>query len=140
MNKWLYNDGYSKIGFDEVVPCVVQVLTGTARNNEHYQQATGLSLEVLKEKSVEFNKLHVLLDGSQAGPITSSDIDYFRNSILPDMYSRGVRYVAFVPPEKKISGIILAEMFRNITFKNLTIKQFTDFSSARKWLKKLDIY
>jgi hypothetical protein len=140
MNKWLYNDGYSKIGFDEVVPCVVQVLTGTARNNEHYQQATDMSVAVLKQKAEEFSKMHLLLDGSQAGPITSSDIDYFRNSVLPDMYNRGVRYVAFIPPEKKLSGIILAEMFRNINFKNLTIKQFTDFTSARKWLKKLDIY
>lgn len=135
MSKLHYKDDYSTIDFDHLVPCVIHTTKGMAHHSDHYQQVHEKLLEVLNAQQNFYNRLHILLDNREAGPISSRDINYYRTNVIPLLRSRGVQHVALIPPQKTISNIILRELFKDIDDQNLTIKEFENRKEARRWLK-----
>jgi len=137
MAKHYYRDDYSTIDFDHMVPCIIHKAKGMAHHSEHYQFVQERLAELLTSQLDLYNRLHMLIDSSEAGPISSRDIGYYRTTMLPLIHSKGVRYVAFIPPQKKIAGIILNELFKNNEYPNLIVKEFDTTKLARKWLKDI---
>ncbi len=135
MGKLHYKDDYSTIDLDHIVPCIIHTSKGMAHHSEHYKQVHEKLLEVLNEQQTSYNRLHILVDNREAGPISSTDIDYYRTSVIPLLRSCGVQHVAFVLPQKMMSNIILRELFKNIEDQNLTVKEFENRKEARRWLK-----
>ncbi len=134
MEKVYYQDDYSTLSINEILPCLVQTFQGLAHSSEHYRKVQDFGLKLVEREMQHLTTLNVLVDSSQAGSISMDDIEYHRNKVLPMLYEKGVRFIAYIPPEKKISKIIFDEIFYKVDLEELVIKQFNSSSEAKSWL------
>lgn len=132
MEKVYYQDDYSTLAINETLPCLFQKFKGIAHSSDHYKKIQDISINLISEKLHHFENLNLLVDSSEAGSITLEDIEYHRNQVMPLLYSKGIRFIAYVPPTAKISRIIFSEVFRDLFIDNLVIKQFDSVVDAKK--------
>lgn len=137
MEKVYYQDDYSTLTINEMLPCLFQKFKGMAHSSEHYKKVQDFSLTLVTQKLQHFKRLNLLIDSSQAGSITLEDIEYHRTKVMPILYDKGVRFIAYVPPSKKISKLIFDEIFYNLDLEKLVIKQFNSSVEAKRWLRSI---
>jgi anaerobic ribonucleoside-triphosphate reductase len=137
MKKIYYKDDYSTLAISQRMPCLFQKFKGTAHSSDHYKKIHNISIKLVSEKLQHYKRLNMLVDSSEASPITLEDIEYFRNEVMPVLYKTGIRFIAYVPPSKKISRLIFSEVFNNMKIDNLVIQYFESPGKASKWLHSL---
>jgi hypothetical protein len=137
MEKVYYKDDYSTLAISPMMPCLFQKFKGTAQSSDHIKKIQDMSISLVTEKLQHYKKLNLLVDSSEASPITLEDIEYYRNKVIPTLYKKGIRFIAYVPPSKKISRVIFDEVFIDLDIKKLVIQHFDSPVEARKWLRSL---
>jgi hypothetical protein len=137
MEKIYYKDDYSTLAISKMMPCFFQKFEGTAHSSDHYKKIQDISINLVTEELYHYKKLNMLVDSSDASPITLEDIAYYRNKVIPTLYSKGIRFIAYIPPSRKISRIIFGEVFNNLIIDKLVVQQFDSPIQARRWLRSL---
>jgi hypothetical protein len=132
-----YEDDYSTLAISQMMPCLFQKFKGTAHSSEHYKKIQDMSITLVSEKLQHYKKLNMLVDSSEASSITLEDVEYYRNKVIPALYNKGIRFIAYIPPSKKISRIIFGEVFNDLQMDKLVVQQFNSTMEAKKWLRSL---
>lgn len=128
-----FEDSYAKLEFDASIPCVKLTLDGVPRYSEHYQFVQRKRLELLKRESKKFGRINLLTDSSTAGPVLDEDVNFFKHQILPELEQAGVRFLAIVMPEGKLTQLTIREMTERS--RSITVKFFDSMREARAWLR-----
>lgn len=137
MEKVYYKDDYSTLAINEMMPCLFQKFKGTAHSSDHYKKVQDISIALVSEKLQHYKKLNMLIDSSEASSITEEDIEYYRNQVIPVLYNKGIRFIAYIPPSRRISRMIFSEVFSDLSLEKLVIQQFESAIEAKRWLRSL---
>ena len=137
MIKPFYQDEYATIELDDSIPCVRLTLNGVPRYSEHYQYVQKKRLELIEREIHNYPKLHMLTDSRTAGPVLDEDVAHFKTVTLPDMIKAGIKYLAIVMPQNKITQLTIQEMTADTG--ELTVRNFGSMREARHWLRKMTL-
>jgi hypothetical protein len=130
-----YKDDYATIELDDSIPCIRLTLDGVPRYSEHYHLIQAKRMELMRQEVKNYPKLHMLTDSRTAGPVLDEDVDYFKNSVLPEIEKAGIRFLAIVMPSSKFTQLTIREMTQQTRV--LTVKYFESMREARLWLRKM---
>lgn len=133
MVRLFYRDDYALIELDEDIPCVKLTITGVPRFSEHYQLVQIKRLELMHRELKNFERLHMLTDSRLAGPVLDEDVNFFKESVLPQMEEAGIRFLAVVQPTGKFTRHTIREMIANA--RSIEVCTFDDMREARHWLR-----
>lgn len=133
MVKQFYRDDYVTIELDDEVPCVKATAQGLPKFSEHFQLVQVKRLELLHQEIKNFDLLHLLTDSRQAGPILDIDVEFFKQSVLPEIESMGVKFWAIVLPKSKFTRFVVREMISES--EQIEFRTFEDMREARTWLR-----
>lgn len=133
MVKQFYKDEYATIELDDEVPCVKLTLQGMPRFSEHYQLVQIKRLELMHRELKNFERLHMLTDSRAAGPVLNEDVEFFKQSVMPEMERAGIRFLAVVMPTGKFTRHTIKEMVADAS--TAEVKMFDDMREARAWLR-----
>lgn len=133
MVKQFYKDEYATIELDDEVPCVKLTLQGMPRFSEHYQLVQIKRLELMHRELKNFERLHMLTDSRAAGPVLNEDVEFFKQSVMPEIERAGIRFLAVVMPTGKFTRQTIKEMVADAN--TAEVKMFDDMREARAWLR-----
>lgn len=128
-----YQDEYATLELDESVPCVKLKLEGMPRFSEHYQLIQNKRLELMREGMKRHKLLHMLTDSRAAGPVLEEDVQFFRDRVMPEMETAGVKFLAIVMPSNVFTRMTIQDMTGNS--KLINIRYFDSIREAREWLR-----
>lgn len=137
MVKQFYRDDYVTIELDDEVPCVKATAQGLPKFSEHFQLVQIKRLELLHQEIKNFDLLHLLTDSRQAGPILDIDVEFFKQSVLPEIERMGVKFWAIVLPKSKFTRFAVREMISQS--EQIEFSTFDDMREARTWLKSKSV-
>jgi hypothetical protein len=135
MVKPFYKDDYATIELDDSIPCIRVTLNGVPRYSEHYHLIQAKRTELMRQEVRNYPKLHMLTDSRTAGPVLDEDVDYFKNTVLPEIEKGGIRFLAIVMPSSKFTQLTIRQMTQETRV--LTVKYFDSMREARLWLRKM---
>lgn len=127
-----YSDNYATIELDEAIPCIKTTFSGIPRHSDHYRAVQRKRIELIRTQK---NKpIQLLTDSRKGGLIIPSDIEFFKQRVLPALAKEGVRYFAVVKPEGLIAKMVFEEMVINPPDGMITAA-FSSEEEAKAWLK-----
>src|SRR6476620_3326589 len=91
--KGFYQDEYATIDLDASIPCVRLIANGIPRYSEHYNFVQAKRLELIYREVKNFDRLHMLTDSRNAGPVLNEDVLHFRTDVMPAMEKAGIRFL-----------------------------------------------
>jgi hypothetical protein len=128
-----YQDDYATVDLDESIPCVRLIANGIPRYSEHYHFVQAKRLELMYREIKNFDRLHMLTDSRNAGPVLNEDVRHFRTSVMPAMEKAGIRFLAIVMPSNKFTRLTIKEMTEHTQI--VTVHYFELMRDARAWLR-----
>jgi hypothetical protein len=131
--KAFYQDEYATVDLDESIPCVRLIANGVPRYSEHYRYVQAKRLELIYREIKNFDRLHMLTDSRNAGPVLNEDVQHFRTSVMPAMRKAGIRFLAIVMPSNKFTRLTIKEMTEGTEI--ITVRCFELMRDARAWLR-----
>ena len=128
-----YEDQYATVSFVDSIPCIKLKLDGVPRSSDHYQFVHHKLLELVREETKNYFRLHLMTDSSHAGLVLDEDMAYYRSSIAPALEKAGIRYHAIVLPKSLIVRLMISQTA--LSTKKLKVQFFNSVIGASKWLK-----
>jgi len=137
MVKPYFEDEYASVKLDDSIPCIMLTLRGIPRYSEHYQHVQTKRMELVRDQVKNYQKLHLLTDSREAGPVLDEDVEYFKNNVLPEMEEAGIRYLAVVMPKNKFTQLTIRDMTKRTN--QLNVRYFESIREARHWLREMTL-
>jgi hypothetical protein len=126
------------LDFDTSVPCFVTRYTDYMMSND-FRELNLFSVTQLDKKATEHRHLTWIVDMKMAEVFNDDDVKWADNKFNPELYARGIRFMAIVVPSDVMANMNMDDYVRanNQSQNPFVMKLCADIESARQWCREV---
>jgi hypothetical protein len=130
----LFENEYVRLSIDESVPCL-EWIGKKYMPSEAFRTSEEKSLQLYRESKKKYPQLEWLVDARDIGVVSSQDMQWVIDKILPRFALAGLTKEGFVVPKSAI-GKMTVKNYISAAGKTIEMKVFDTVEAAKNWLKE----
>jgi hypothetical protein len=130
----LLDNDYLTISIDETVPCL-EWIGKKFIPSQKYRESEKKSLEFYRNYKSKFPRMQWFVDARKVRSVSTDDMQWVNDVILPEFARLGLKKEAFVVPESRITKTTINH-YKSKSGKMIEIEAFSSERKAKKWLKQ----
>lgn len=122
------------VGLDENVPCL-EWIGKRPLHSEAFRESEEKSLQFYRQHKTQYPALEWYVDARKIRSVSSEDLEWVANEILPQFEAVGLTKEAFVMPESALGRFAVKDYSEKSQSGKVTFRMFASETDAKAWLK-----